>query len=176
MAKKTSPLQGLHVASPCSANWDEMWGNDRVRFCGHCNLNVYNLSGMSKAEAEYVVASAEGRLCARFYRRKDGTILTQDCPVGLAAFKQRVNQIGVAAISSVLSLFASFGAMSLFGGKSTVSTPQVMGVIAVPVETLPPEYHEAVAGQISAPPQPPYPVTMGDVEVKPAPKTQYRER
>jgi hypothetical protein len=148
MSKKTSPLQGLRVASPCSANWDEMWGNDRVRFCGQCNLNVYNLSGMSKAEAERLVSSAEGRLCARFYRRKDGTILTQDCPVGIEAFKQRVNRIGVAVISSVLSLFTSFGAMWLFGGKSTGSTPQVMGVIAMPVEPLPREYYEEVAGEV----------------------------
>jgi hypothetical protein len=161
MAKKTSPLNGLHVASPCSANWDDMWGNDRVRFCGHCNLNVYNLSRMSKAEAEHVVASTEGRLCARFYRRKDGTILTQDCPVGLAAFKQRVNRIGVAVMSSVLSLFASFGGMWLFGGKSTGSTPEVMGTIAVPEEKLPPDV-EIVAGGITAPP--------------PRPQQQYRER
>jgi hypothetical protein len=150
MAKKTSPLRGLRVASPCSADWDEMWGNDRVRFCGHCNLNVYNLSGMSKVEAERLLASTEGRLCVRFYRRKDGTVLTQDCPVGLEAFKRRVNQIAVAVVSSALSLAASFGAMSLFGGRPAGRAPAVMGKIAAPAPE--PPQHEVMRGSPVPPP------------------------
>ena len=52
MAKFESPLNNIKIASPCSANWDEMYGNERKRFCGDCKLNVYNLSGMSRDEAE----------------------------------------------------------------------------------------------------------------------------
>src|SRR4051812_43681240 len=36
-------LDSLTVASPCSANWAEMTGDDRSRFCGKCEKNVYNL-------------------------------------------------------------------------------------------------------------------------------------
>ncbi len=53
-----------------------MIGGDRVRFCGQCQLNVYNLSAMSRYEAESLIARTEGRLCVRFFRRKDGSILT----------------------------------------------------------------------------------------------------
>ena len=60
-----------------------MYGDDRVRFCSSCNLNVYNLSGMSRQEVTELFRLVEGRLCVRFYRRKDGTVLTRDCPVGL---------------------------------------------------------------------------------------------
>jgi hypothetical protein len=88
------------IATPCAANWEEMQGDDKVRFCAVCRLNVYNLSAMDVEEAAEVLANREGRLCARFYRRKDGTLITQDCPVGVEFRNQRrtvVRTIGVAA-------------------------------------------------------------------------------
>lgn len=60
-----------------------MYGDDRVRFCAECKLNVYNLSGMSRREVTDLFNLVEGRLCARFYRRKDGTVVTQNCPTGM---------------------------------------------------------------------------------------------
>ncbi len=82
----SSPLlDRLTVASPCPASWDAMAGDDRTRFCGECRLNVYNLSAMTRPEAEALLRAKEGRLCVRFYQRRDGTVLTQDCPRGLAA-------------------------------------------------------------------------------------------
>jgi hypothetical protein len=65
-----------------------MSGDDRVRFCGECRLNVYNLSAMSRPEAEALLRAKEGRLCVRFYVRRDGTVLTRDCPRGLAAVRR----------------------------------------------------------------------------------------
>lgn len=57
-----------------------MPGDDRVRYCTLCHLNVYNLSAMTRAEAEAFVTAEEGPGCIRFLRRKDGTIQTRDCP------------------------------------------------------------------------------------------------
>lgn len=59
-----------------------MDGDERVRFCRECNRNVYNLSSMTEAEAQRLIARREGRVCVRFYQRRDGTVLTTDCPVG----------------------------------------------------------------------------------------------
>src|SRR5439155_9988250 len=75
-------LQQIRVASPCSASWEEMGGDDCVRFCEHCRLNVYNLSAMSSAEAAALVREKEGRLCTRYHARADGTMLVENCPVG----------------------------------------------------------------------------------------------
>lgn len=83
-----TPLE-IRVASPCSASWDAMDGDDRARFCVHCTKNVYDLSAMSRAEAEALVRGKEGRLCVRFYRRADGTVLTDNCPVGLRTHQVR---------------------------------------------------------------------------------------
>ncbi len=74
-----SPLSGLRVARPCPADWAAMSGDDRLRRCALCRLPVYNLSGMTAAEARAFVGQAEGRTCVRFYRRADGTVLTRDC-------------------------------------------------------------------------------------------------
>ena len=105
----SDPLGDVKIASPCQADWNEMYGDERKRFCAHCRLNVYNLSAMSRGEAERLVASAEGRLCVRFYRRADGTILTQDCPVGVAAIRAKVRRVATAAASFALSFLAGVG-------------------------------------------------------------------
>jgi hypothetical protein len=120
MAKYTSPLDQVTVAAPCPANWDEMIGNERTRFCGQCRLNVYNLSGMTKREAEALIAGAEGRLCVRFYRRADGTILTENCPTGLRALKRRLSRLARATLSALLSFLAGLGLYTAFEDRKPV--------------------------------------------------------
>src|SRR5437667_4265842 len=64
---------------------------------------------MSKFEAESLIARTEGRLCVRFYRRKDGSILTDNCPAGLRALKRRAFRIKRAVAASVLGFLAGIG-------------------------------------------------------------------
>jgi len=69
-------------------------------------LNVYNLSALSGVEAHDLVAKHEGRLCVRFYHRKDGTILTRNCPVGLkVVMRRRVSRVAGIALSAAMSAF-----------------------------------------------------------------------
>lgn len=77
------PLESINIASPCSADWDAMAGDSRARFCNTCQKNVYNLSDMSRAQAQALVNEKEGKLCVQYYQRADGTMLTDDCPVPL---------------------------------------------------------------------------------------------
>jgi hypothetical protein len=109
MARFNNPLDHLKISAPCSADWDAMTGNDHVRFCGQCQLNVYNLSGMTRAEAEHLIMNTSGRLCARFYRRADGSIITQNCPVGLRRLKQRVGRATTALFSALAGLLSGLG-------------------------------------------------------------------
>lgn len=149
MSKFTSPLEGVRVAAPCPADWDKMVGDERVRYCGQCSLHVYNLSGMTKPETEGLVANAEGRLCVRYYKRADGSILTRNCPVGLRALKQRVSRIAGAALSAVIGFFAGLG---LNFGLTPTPTHHVMGAMAAPV------------GLRRTPPPPPPPVDVVPVD------------
>src|SRR5262245_26402928 len=106
MSRFDTPLNNIKIASPCSANWDTMFGNERKRFCGECKLNVYNISGMTRKDAESLLEQSEGRLCVRYYRRADGTILTRDCPVGWARVKRRASIIATAALSMIVTFIA----------------------------------------------------------------------
>ena len=119
MVKLTSPLDHLKIAAPCSADWDQMFSfeDERVRFCSHCNLNVYNLSGMSRQEAEALITKTEGRLCVRFYRRADGSVLTQNCPVGLKAIKRRVVWVAQVVLGIMLSFVSGLGLYIFYLGR-----------------------------------------------------------
>lgn len=129
---KLTLLERAQVASPCSMRWEDMHGDDKVRRCEACSLNVHNLSNMTAAEAEALLAlhyhpdgtrrgSDEGiekgegkRFCATFFRRADGTILTRDCPVGLAAVQlaakralQRIAGAAAGLLAAGLALAAA---------------------------------------------------------------------
>ncbi|NHZ93460.1 hypothetical protein F2P45_31315 [Massilia sp. CCM 8733] len=78
--KQTISLQRIDIASPCTASWDEMKGDQRVRHCDDCNKSVFNLSDMPEADAARLLAdNHSGELCVRFYQRQDGTVITGDC-------------------------------------------------------------------------------------------------
>jgi len=88
LTEKTFSLDDVRIAAPCRTDWRGMSGDEKVRFCPRCKLNVYNISAMTRKEAEALILSKEGRLCARYYRRFDGTVLTSDCPVGVKALEK----------------------------------------------------------------------------------------
>lgn len=135
-AKPAASIDRLHVATPCPTSWEQMTGDNRVRFCGHCQLNVYNISELSRKEAETLIASTEGRLCARLYRRADGTLLTKDCPVGLRALRMRVSKRAAALFAAIASLSAAaFGQNPSGTDGKTSCVPQTR----ITRTTTPPE-------------------------------------
>lgn len=102
-------LDNLAIASPCTADWNAMTGDAKRRFCGDCKLHVHDLSAMTRAEATAVLqAAGEGRVCVRFYRRADGTVLTQDCPVGLRRQLRRAWTRSAALCAALLSATLGF--------------------------------------------------------------------
>ena len=81
-----------------------MTGDDRVRFCDSCQLNVYNFAELTRKEAEEIIRTTEGRICGRLYRRADGSVITKDCPVGLRAVRRRVARIAGAVFATLMSM------------------------------------------------------------------------
>jgi len=102
----------FRIASPCSADWNKMKGDDRVRLCEDCKLHVYNFSAMTPPEIEALMSQREGRLCARLYQRTDGTTLTRNCPVGFRATLLRASGFATATLSTLLSLVPALSAQS----------------------------------------------------------------
>ena len=143
MGQHTDPLSFVRIAAPCRADWEQMSGNEQVRFCGQCSLNVYNLSNMSKRDAETLIMGAEGKLCVRYYRRADGTILTANCPAGLQILKRRVSKITRAVISTALSFFAGIGVFAgLEKAQNSLTSATEAGrdlIDPVPLEEVEPQ-------------------------------------
>jgi hypothetical protein len=115
-------LDNLRIASPCTADWAAMTGDDRVRACSLCNKNVYNLSEMTREEAQALLLEKEGKLCARYYQRKDGTILLKDCEVGVSK-KRRRRWIAAGASA----LLASGAGVMLLPSEKTPPPEMVQG-------------------------------------------------
>ncbi|MDB6016530.1 MAG: hypothetical protein JWR19_1019 [Pedosphaera sp.] len=113
MNTKTDALPfKIRIASPCSARWEDMGGDDRIRFCDHCRKNVYNFTSLTAPEVAALVEAKGGNLCARMHQRADGTMLTEDCPVGVARQWRRVKILvggGAALILLTLGNLAAFG-------------------------------------------------------------------
>ncbi|MBV9960053.1 MAG: carboxypeptidase regulatory-like domain-containing protein [Acidobacteria bacterium] len=104
MAEERVSVERLRVASPCPVSWETMRGDERVRFCEQCSLHVYNISALTRRQAEALISEREGRFCARLYRRADGTVITKDCPVGLRALRRRAAKVAGAVATALLSL------------------------------------------------------------------------
>ena len=126
-------LANLKVAAPCPANWDDMVGTDRERFCSQCALNVINISSLSSQEAEALLAlKAGGRVCVQFYQRRDGTIITDNCPVGLRKLRDKSRQILKFASGFLALLFTGQAALAQ---KDQQITGRTAGE-AVPAEMI----------------------------------------
>lgn len=108
----THPLDEIRVAAPCRADWNAMQGNDTTRYCSTCEKNVYNISMMSRAQAMELIKEKEGQLCVRFARRRDGTLITDNCPVGMKVARRPLQFLA----AGFMALMA-WGAM-LFAGQS----------------------------------------------------------
>src|ERR1700730_67899 len=105
--------QEVRIASPCSADWDRMVGNERIRYCPQCKLDVYNFSALTRAEVEGIVLQHEGRLCARYYQRSDGTMMTRNCPERFRVVMQRVFRFASVALAAVMSAGPAMAASTL---------------------------------------------------------------
>lgn len=144
-------LDNIRVAAPCAEDWAGMSGDARSRHCGRCNQNVYNLSEMTREEAESLLVAKEGKLCVRYYRRADGTILTRNCPVG--AQRRRRFMFGIGVVITLLG--------ALFGFLTTRKSAQTTGAIGADHELVQggARAHDIEQGKFADPQQ--YPLQGG---------------
>ena len=102
-------LDEIRIASPCHASWDAMTGDDFARHCRSCERTVYNLSAFTAEKAAELIAASEGRICVRMYRRRDGTVITRDCPIGRSELLRKRFRAAIIAVASWLGLLPIAG-------------------------------------------------------------------
>ena len=178
MSTQFIALEEIRVANPCRADWDKMQGDDKSRFCQSCAKNVYNLSEMTRSEAEALVREKEGQLCVRFFQRTDGTVLTTDCPVGTKS-SRRLGRVSVAMLTILAAPFLMISA-ALAGTQSKkanlVDSLRNTPVVGALVNKISPQSMQggitmtgaiAVAPRTATPTPKPIPPMRGDISATP---------
>jgi hypothetical protein len=117
--QKKSFIDKVRVKDPCTQAWDEMVGNDKVRFCTHCAKDVNNLSAMTRKEAVRLVRKSGGSLCIRYVqqpRTKQPMFAEQLTQIT----RRRVPLMAAGVMSASLSL----ATMTYAQGGAVVSLPR----------------------------------------------------
>ena len=124
-------LDNIRVAAPCAESWAGMSGDARVRHCDRCNQNVYNLSEMTREEAESLLVAKEGKVCVRYFRRAhDNTIITRNCPVG--AQRRRRWMFGIGVVVTLIGALFGFLTLRKKSAHTTGAVEAVQGGAAWP--------------------------------------------
>jgi hypothetical protein len=127
--------------------WEHLVGNDKIRYCGRCQLNVYNLAVMGKAEVENIFRTTKGRVCGRLYLRGDRTATLRECPQGRAdKVRRRFLKAFAAVFVVVFALVCRNVARPDFSGF-----PQWVQTLVSWVEPEPPSRRTTVVGAICPP-------------------------
>jgi hypothetical protein len=150
-------LDLVEIPIPCEVPWDGMPGDERVRHCGQCKQNVYNVSAFTRTEAIKLLRS---RACLRIYRRPDNTVITSDCRERLRAARKRGLLVFAGALLVVLwaQICAQF--VGVIGLRRVLGGGRTMGVAA----PMPGQ----IVGDAPAPPPPPR-ILMGEPAPAPQP-------
>lgn len=114
-------LGQLLVQSPCNASWDAMSGNDRIRFCEHCQLSVHNLSSLTRKETMLLVARSKGRLCVRYHKLPDDSPATK-LNKPLVQISHRVSRIAAGAFTAALTITSANAVQSAPTAPSSLLT------------------------------------------------------
>jgi len=163
-------LNDAHIAAPCPMRWKDMTGDDQVRHCDVCVKNVYNLSGMTRAEAAKLIQDKDGKLCARYFVRPDGTIITSQCPKVIRDQMTTLRKFAVraTAVLAPLALFSAVFAVPSVRGDENPPAKQIATIVQRVLESLgfsfeekpqlmgdfmlPPSQRQELTGKIKCPP------------------------
>jgi len=149
----------LKISSPCPMRWEDLTGDDRIRHCDRCRLNVYNLAVMDKEEIESLFRSATGRVCGRLYLRGDRTATRRDCSQSRADRIRRRLQKAFAGILLLVFVLVSRNVAR----PNLSSLPTWARALVTWVDPEPPVPQVQVLGAICPPknPTPPPTPTVG---------------
>jgi len=152
-------LANVRIASPCKERWADMTGDDRVRVCNGCDRPVFNLSEMTRDEAEAVLATRGITPCVRFYRRADGTVMAADCPTGA----RRSRRLAVVAAGTTL-----LGSSAAIAGPLPPASDEVPATADAPAQgdAPSPELSDADLAKLAEQDQEP---EMGEIVIAPSP-------
>ncbi|MBI4748615.1 MAG: ankyrin repeat domain-containing protein [Acidobacteria bacterium] len=128
MKRNLRIIDHVQVKSPCTEDWNEMVGNDEVRFCSHCSKHVHNLSAMTRREAEALVLKSNGNLCIRYRRNPvDQTVVTLPVRLGNALTRRLSLPIAAGVMAVALNTAPALGQDLQPTGQQTITVESTDG-------------------------------------------------
>lgn len=121
----------LHITSPCSMDWDSMIGNDRVRFCEHCQLTVHNIDHASQKQIKRLIERSNGRLCVNY--RQPAPQKTP-API-LYKIGRKTSIIAASAFSATFSITTAAGASANLKQTKLPNETSFVASVVNPVST-----------------------------------------
>ena len=116
----------IRIASPCDVDWDSMFGNDRVRFCEHCQRTVHNVDLLTKKQLRRLIARAGDRLCVNYQQPVPQISAT---PI-LYKIGRRTSVIAASAFSATLSISTAVAAAAIPRSTEIPTQPAVATRVA----------------------------------------------
>jgi hypothetical protein len=111
---KRSLIDSIEVKKACSEDWNAMTGNERLRFCSHCNLSVNNLSALTRKQALRLVRESNGGICVRYVKNP-----VDNTPVFAGKLYQITRRAGLAA--GVLGATLAVSTLAFAQGKPALN-------------------------------------------------------
>jgi hypothetical protein len=112
-----------------------MSGDEKHRFCSHCNKWVHNLSAMPEDEAERLVCESAGKMCVRFSRDSiTGATLTLNYAPKPQSSRRRALAT-IASIGAAIVAAGTMGAIQLMRKPAPAPRSIIMGEMMVPTPT-----------------------------------------
>jgi hypothetical protein len=90
------------IKQRCSADWEKMRGDDKRRFCEHCQRYVHNVSAMSRADREALALPENMRECVFYSQRSDGAVADLSFLVRLRRWFPFLRLVGWSALVALL--------------------------------------------------------------------------
>lgn len=123
---KESVLDRVTVNFRCPMKWEEMAGNEGEKFCNQCRKSVTDLSQMTSEEAEGFIREQGplGQACVRFFRDKEGKMVTKGC--GAPAV------VGMKVARTMAAGAAAAGSLAMAACSSNQEPIEVLGGLGCP--------------------------------------------
>jgi hypothetical protein len=153
------------IVDPCPLAWNGMQGDDKRRFCEHCQLHVHNLSQMNARERQRLLGS-EAHLCVTYAVDEKGALVEQARRFWISRFFARFRTAALALVAAILPLGTACANRQVMGKPAPPipsptpdpSAPRgriIMGEVAPPTPSPTPKL--IVPGGIAPPPPTPSP-------------------
>jgi len=164
----TAPKHPL-VPKPCPEDWDQLTPTEQGHHCQTCKTKVWDISSMTRGQAEAFLARHTDHLCVSYRERSNGEIVYAPEPVVPAGRLTRLLPAAAAGLS--LALAACTAATP---EKKEAPKPEERQIKGDRAPARPPADIEAdiKKGKVAQDPEPKPEITKGKVTLDPTPDAE----